>query len=98
MKDLIGTEKQVKWATDIRNQYLKLCESYNISPVDCEDSKFWIEYGQVTNITVSNLKNYLIAYTWLKDGLTEDQMYDLAESDEEKYADALNLISRGFVK
>ena len=98
MLNLIGSEKQIKWAESIRAEYYRLVEMFGGEKIDCEDAKFWIEHGRVSNISMKSLPDFLIAYSWVKEGLSEDDMYDLAESDEDKYTKALKLVLGGWVK
>lgn len=66
MKALKGSRKQIKWAEDIRKQYIHFVEEFGGEMVDCEDAKFWIEYAQVSALNYEKVPTRLEAYEFLK--------------------------------
>lgn len=84
MKTLIGTEKQIKWAEELRNEYLRLVGKFGGEDIDSEDSKFWIENAQVTNITYKSIPIKLEAYNFLRSEKYVDKTQKTLKSQSEK--------------
>ena len=87
MKTLIGTEKQVKWAEDIRAEYIKSQKFLNREIIDSEDSSFWIEFRNIanSNIRALELGFYLEAINFIKSGKNLDDVVDFSEISENAY-------------
>ncbi len=51
MKKLLGTQKQIIWAEDIRAKYFNIAKEYSFAPIDNECAAFWIEFAKhMTNL------------------------------------------------
>ena len=87
MTTLTGTEKQVKWAEDIRAEYVKSQTFLNREVIDTEDSSFWIEFRDVANSNAKALKLgfYLEAVNFIKSGKNLDDVVDFSEITEDAY-------------
>lgn len=87
MKALIGTDKQVKWAEDIRTEYIKSQAFLNRETIDSEDSSFWIEFRNIatSNLRALELGFYLEAVSFIKAGKNLDDVVDFTEISECAY-------------
>ena len=101
MKTLIGSEKQIKWAEDIRKEYNHYIDTFGGEKVDCEDAKFWIEYGRVTNITYKEVSTRLEAYNFIRSNNFIDRTQTTLRQQSKDgliSRDAAMLIIEGYVK
>ena len=95
MKELTGSPKQVKWAEEIREEYIKNCKYLGEEPVDTESAKFWIEHGRVSNIRLKDVPIALEAWNYLnKNGIPTRQDVKKGEITNEAY----NLIAHKRIK
>jgi hypothetical protein len=94
-----GSDKQIKWATEIQAKYNHMVETFGGEKIECDDAKFWIEYGQVTNISYGNLPVIFEAYSFLKGENFIDKNSLRAQSSAGLISrDAAQIILRGEVK
>ena len=87
MKELTGSPKQVKWAEEIREEYIKNCKYLDEEPVDTEYAKFWIEHGRVSNIRLKDVSIALEAWNYLSiNGIPAEQDVKKGAITKEAYS------------